>query len=56
MSQGDQHYFYTTASRALATARRRGDTQRIDYWSGKPIVSIEVLPYVLSRIVREHMD
>ena len=46
MSQGDQLHLYNTASRALATARRRGDPRQVDYWSGKPVESIEVLPYV----------
>lgn len=44
MSQGDQHHLYNTAARALATARRRGDDRAVAYWSGQPIVSIEVLP------------
>ncbi|GJE90813.1 TRAPP II complex [Phanerochaete sordida] len=50
MSHGDQHHFYSTAARALSTARRRGDSRRVDYWSGKPIVSIEILPLPLVRL------
>ena len=48
MSHGDQHHLYNTAARALATARRRGDTRSIAYWSGQPMVSMEVLPYAKS--------
>ena len=44
MSQGDQHHLYNTAARALATAKRRGDNRAVDYWSGQPVVSMEVLP------------
>lgn len=50
MSHGDQHHFYSTAARALSTARRRGDSRRVDYWSGRPIVSIETLPLPLVRL------
>ena len=44
MSHGDQHHLYGTAARALATSKRRGDPRVVEYWSGKPIISIEVLP------------
>ncbi|KAI0375001.1 hypothetical protein BV20DRAFT_1041173 [Pilatotrama ljubarskyi] len=50
MSPGDQQHLYSTASRALLTARRRGDRRVVDYWSGKPVVSIEVLPLPLVRV------
>ncbi|OSC99049.1 hypothetical protein PYCCODRAFT_1454002 [Trametes coccinea BRFM310] len=50
MSPGDQHHLYSTASRALLTAKRRGDRRAMDYWSGKPIVSIEILPLPLVRV------
>lgn len=43
MSHGEQHHLYHTAARALATSRRRGDIRAVEYWSGQPIVSIEVL-------------
>lgn len=46
LSSGDQHHLYSTSSRALTTARRRGDTRCVEYWSGKPVVSIAVSPYV----------
>ncbi|KAI0670282.1 TRAPP II complex [Trametes maxima] len=50
MSPSDQHHLYSTASRALLTAKRRGDRRVVDYWSGKPVVSIEVLPLPLVRV------
>ncbi|KAI0362223.1 hypothetical protein OH77DRAFT_1416447 [Trametes cingulata] len=50
MSSGDQHHLYNTASRALLTAKRRGDRRVVDYWSGKPVVSIEILPLPLVRV------
>lgn len=46
MSHSDQPHMYSVASRALATVRRRGDNRCVDYWAGKPIISIEVLPCV----------
>ncbi|KAH8106969.1 TRAPP II complex [Cristinia sonorae] len=53
MSEGDQHHLYNTAARALATARRRGDSRSVEYWSGRPIVSMEVIPLPLVRIPME---
>ncbi|KAI0780823.1 TRAPP II complex [Trametes elegans] len=50
MSSGDQHHLYSTASRALLTAKRRGDRRAVDYWSGKPVISIEVLPLPIVRL------
>ncbi|KAJ3559110.1 hypothetical protein NM688_g536 [Phlebia brevispora] len=50
MSQSDQLHLYTTASRALATAKRRGDNRCVDYWSGRPVVSVEVMPLPLVRL------
>ncbi|KAI0636866.1 TRAPP II complex [Trametes polyzona] len=50
MSPGDQHHLYSTASRALLTAKRRGERRAVDYWSGKPVVSIEILPLPLVRV------
>ena len=44
MSQNDQLHLYRTANRALTTAIRRGDRRTVEYWAGKPIVSIEMLP------------
>ncbi|QRV85843.1 transport protein particle subunit [Ceratobasidium sp. AG-Ba] len=53
MSPGDQHHLYTLASRSLATAHRRGDAHKIDFWSWKPVVSVEVVPPPNDRIPTE---
>ncbi|KAH9856984.1 TRAPP II complex [Lenzites betulinus] len=50
MSPGDQHHLYSTASRALLTAKRRGERRAVDYWSGQPVISMEVLPLPLVRL------
>ncbi|PCH38067.1 hypothetical protein WOLCODRAFT_114758 [Wolfiporia cocos MD-104 SS10] len=50
MSQSDQFHLYHTATRALATAIRRGDRRTVEYWAGRPCISIEVLPLPLIRI------
>ncbi|KAI0079931.1 Trs120-domain-containing protein [Panus rudis PR-1116 ss-1] len=50
MSESDQKALYGTASRAVSTAKRRGDTRIIEYWSGRPVVSIEILPPPLVRL------
>lgn len=47
LSAGDQYHFYATAARALLTAQRRGITKVSAFWSGRPIVSIALLPYVI---------
>ncbi|TFY64017.1 hypothetical protein EVJ58_g2901 [Rhodofomes roseus] len=50
MSHSDQVHLYHTATRALTTAIRRGDRRTVEYWAGKPIVSIEVLSLPLIRL------
>ncbi|CAE6441631.1 unnamed protein product [Rhizoctonia solani] len=50
MSPADQHHLYTLASRSLATAHRRGDSHRIDFWSWKPVISVEVVPSASDRM------
>lgn len=46
MTALDQRSMYDNAKKALSTAKRRGDNTSVDYWSGQPITSIVVLPYV----------
>ncbi|PFH54333.1 hypothetical protein AMATHDRAFT_72835 [Amanita thiersii Skay4041] len=46
----DQIHLYSTSVRALSTARRRGDTKCVEYWSGRPIVNVVVAPLPLSRV------
>ncbi|KAF5380960.1 hypothetical protein D9615_003973 [Tricholomella constricta] len=50
LSPGDQFHLYSTSSRALTTARRRGDTKSVEYWSGRPVVSITIAPMPLVRL------
>ncbi|KZT09435.1 uncharacterized protein LAESUDRAFT_694916 [Laetiporus sulphureus 93-53] len=50
MSQSDQFHLYHTATRAMATAIRRGDRRLVEYWAGRPLTSIEVLPLPLIRM------
>jgi hypothetical protein len=44
LTPSEHQHLYATASRALATARRRGDDQKITFWGEQPVVSIEVAP------------
>ncbi|KAF9482780.1 hypothetical protein BDN70DRAFT_874562 [Pholiota conissans] len=53
LSPSDQYHLYSTASRALITARRRGDSRVVEYWSGRPIVSISIAPLPSIRIPME---
>uniref|UniRef100_A0A8H8CM97 Transport protein particle subunit trs120 n=1 Tax=Psilocybe cubensis TaxID=181762 RepID=A0A8H8CM97_PSICU len=50
LTSGDQYHLYSTASRALVTARRRGDSRAVEYWSGRPIVSMSIAPLPAIRI------
>jgi hypothetical protein len=49
LSDDDQGHIYHSSSKALAAAKRRGETRLIDYWSGRPVVTIELLQYVIVR-------
>ncbi|TDL27497.1 hypothetical protein BD410DRAFT_762504 [Rickenella mellea] len=46
----DQYHLHITASRASATARRRGQEQVFEYWSGNPLVGIEMLRVPFGRL------
>lgn len=46
MTATDQNQLYAGATRALTTAKRRGDSRTVEYWTGTPIVTIELSPYV----------
>ncbi|KAJ7097903.1 TRAPP II complex [Mycena belliarum] len=50
LAPGDQYHLYTTSTRALMTAHRRGDSKSVEYWSGKPIVSINLSALPLVRL------
>ncbi|PBK78204.1 hypothetical protein ARMSODRAFT_947080 [Armillaria solidipes] len=53
LEAGDQYHFSKTAREALLTARRRGDTRLMEYWTGNPITSISVAPLPLIRLPNE---
>ncbi|KAI0322235.1 TRAPP II complex [Amylostereum chailletii] len=44
LTSEDQYNIYATSARALTAAHRRGHKRVMDYWTGQPIVSIELLP------------
>ena len=44
----EQQHLYNTTLRALQVTRRRGEEPRIEFWSVRPVVSVEVAPYVRS--------
>ncbi|KAF7294900.1 hypothetical protein MIND_01027900 [Mycena indigotica] len=50
LAPADQYHLYATSARALMTAHRRGDTRSVEYWSGKPIVSINISSLPLVRL------
>ncbi|KAG8935684.1 hypothetical protein FRC02_006960 [Tulasnella sp. 418] len=50
----EQLQLYTTSAKALATSRRRGDDRRVAYWSGRPILSIEITPLAPVKVPIEH--
>ncbi|KAH9009241.1 transport protein Trs120 or TRAPPC9 TRAPP II complex subunit-domain-containing protein [Lactarius pseudohatsudake] len=53
LGDDDQHHMYFTSGKALTAAKRRGETRSIEYWSGRPVVSIELLQYVIVRNARK---
>jgi hypothetical protein len=44
LSPDDQYTIISSARRALTAAHRRGDQRIVEYWSGQPVVSIELVP------------
>jgi hypothetical protein len=44
----EQQHLYDTTLRALQVTRRRGEEPRVGFWSARPVVSVEVAPYVPS--------
>ncbi|KIY72144.1 hypothetical protein CYLTODRAFT_434842 [Cylindrobasidium torrendii FP15055 ss-10] len=53
MGPGDQLHFYTTAMRALQTAKRRGELKTVEFWAENPLVKITVTPLPLIRVPNE---
>ncbi|KAH9005302.1 TRAPP II complex [Lactarius hatsudake] len=54
LGDDDQHHMYFTSGKALTAAKRRGETRSIEYWSGRPVVSIELLQPPPSRLLVEN--
>ncbi|KIJ44069.1 hypothetical protein M422DRAFT_252562 [Sphaerobolus stellatus SS14] len=54
LNSADQTYLYTNSAKALLTARRRGDGRRVEYWSGNPVVNIQVTPLSTIRLPIQH--
>ncbi|KAJ4469401.1 transport protein Trs120 or TRAPPC9 TRAPP II complex subunit-domain-containing protein [Lentinula edodes] len=50
LEPGDQYHLYSTAARAMQTARRRGAMKAVEYWSGRPVVSITLAPLPFIRL------
>lgn len=42
LAPADQQHLYATSGRALTTAQRRGETTQIEYWAGRPVVSVAI--------------
>ncbi|EJU05644.1 hypothetical protein DACRYDRAFT_113706 [Dacryopinax primogenitus] len=54
LPSSEQLHLYAVSMRALGTARRRGDTRRLHYWSDNPLVRIEPVPLPLARLPTVH--
>ncbi|KAG8889667.1 hypothetical protein FRB99_003967, partial [Tulasnella sp. 403] len=54
LTPSEQAQFYAAAGKALATARRRGDERKVEYWAGRPVLSLEVTPLPHHRLPIEH--
>ncbi|KAG7092479.1 hypothetical protein E1B28_008831 [Marasmius oreades] len=50
LTPGDQYHLYSTAARALSTAKRRGSSTGVEFWLSRPIVSIALAPLPLIRL------
>jgi hypothetical protein len=48
----EQQHLYNTTLRALQVTRRRGEEPRVEFWSARPVVSVEVTPYASSSLIR----
>ncbi|KAG8836757.1 hypothetical protein FRC18_010798 [Serendipita sp. 400] len=50
----EQYSLYNAAKNAIQVSQRRGEDFKLEYWSGRPVVSVEVVPLPFSRIPLEH--
>lgn len=53
LNVGNQHYLFSAATRALATAQRRRENHLLEFWSGRLVVSIALASSVLVHF-RQH--
>lgn len=53
LDPGDQYYLYNTSASALVTAQRRGENKVVEYWSGRPALSITAVQLPLMKLPME---
>ncbi|KAL1742926.1 TRAPP II complex [Schizophyllum fasciatum] len=53
LDPGDQYYLYNTSGSALVTAQRRGEHKVVEYWSGRPALSITPVQLPLMKMPLE---
>ncbi|KAL1721168.1 TRAPP II complex [Schizophyllum commune] len=53
LDPGDQYYLYNTSASALVTAQRRGEHKVVEYWSGRPALSITPVQLPLMKMPLE---
>lgn len=51
MDVREHHHLFESASRALATAKRRGDERKLGYWADNPVVAIQAILLVLLDLI-----
>ena len=49
LTASEQYSLYVAARNAIAVSQRRGEVVTLEYWSGRPVVSVEVVPWVLTK-------
>ncbi|KIL69772.1 hypothetical protein M378DRAFT_190156 [Amanita muscaria Koide BX008] len=50
LTPADQLHLYSTSTRALSIARRRGATRSVEYWAERPVTNIAITPLSLIRV------
>ncbi|KAG1715706.1 hypothetical protein ID866_1469 [Astraeus odoratus] len=53
LATSDQYHLYQTASRALNVLKRRGETTTVEWWAGRPSISIALQPLPSHRLLIE---
>lgn len=54
LTASEQHSLYIAAKNAVQVSQRRGEDFRVEYWSGRPVVSVEVVALPFGRIPVQH--